>query len=145
MHFLYGYKPVASILAQVHTTRPLSNEKPVAMKLNVICYALLGLALVASLFSLHPVWMWLLLANLLTFLTYGGDKLAARKGWRRVPEATLLLFGALGGWLGALAAQQLFRHKTQKQPFKTWFILSVALNLAVVLGLWYWVYGRWIF
>ncbi|BEM42484.1 cyanate transport [Serratia marcescens] len=145
MHFLYGYKPVASILAQVHTTRPLSNEKPVAMKLNVICYALLGLALVASLFSLHPVWMWLLLANLLTFLIYGGDKLAARKGWRRVPEATLLLFGALGGWLGALAAQQLFRHKTQKQPFKTWFILSVALNLAVVLGLWYWVYGRWIF
>ncbi|BEO79954.1 cyanate transport [Serratia marcescens] len=145
MHFLYGYKPVASILAQVHTTRPLSNETPVAMKLNVICYALLGLALVASLFSLHPVWMWLLLANLLTFLIYGGDKLAARKGWRRVPEATLLLFGALGGWLGALAAQQLFRHKTQKQPFKTWFILSVALNLAVVLGLWYWVYGRWIF
>ena len=145
MHFLYGYKSVASILTQVHTTRPLSNEKPVAMKLNVICYALLGLALVASLFSLHPVWMWLLLANLLTFLIYGGDKLAARKGWRRVPEATLLLFGALGGWLGALAAQQMFRHKTQKQPFKTWFILSVALNLVAVLGLWYWVYGRWIF
>lgn len=145
MHFLYGYKPVASIVAQVHTTRPLSNKKPDAMKLNVICYALLGLALVASLFSLHPVWMWLLLANLLTFLIYGGDKLAARKGWRRVPEATLLLFGALGGWLGALAAQQLFRHKTQKQPFKTWFILSVALNLVAVLGLWYWVYGRWIF
>lgn len=62
-----------------------------------------------------------------------------------MPEATLLLFGALGGWLGALAAQQLFRHKTQKQPFKTWFILSVALNLVAVLGLWYWVYGRWIF
>ena len=145
MHFLYGYKPVASAAAQVHTTRPLSHEKPNAMKLNVICYALLGLALIASLFSPHPVWMGLLLANLLTFLIYGGDKLAARKGWRRVPETTLLLFGALGGWLGALLAQQLFRHKTQKQPFKTWFILSVALNLAAVLGLWYWVYGRWIF
>lgn len=50
------------------------------MKLNVICYALLGLALIASLFSPHPVWMWLLSANLLTFLIYGGDKLAARKG-----------------------------------------------------------------
>ena len=145
MHFLYGYKPVAYVATRVHTTRPLPNEKPDVMKLNVICYALLGLALIASLFSLHPVWMWLLLANLLTFLIYGGDKLAARKGWRRVPEATLLLFGALGGWLGALAAQQLFRHKTQKQPFKTWFILSVALNLMAVLGLWYWVCGRWIF
>ena len=49
------------------------------MKLNVICYALLGVALLASLFSLHPVWMWLLLANLLTFLIYGGDKLAAQR------------------------------------------------------------------
>lgn len=145
MHFLYGYKPVAYVAVRVHTTRPLPNERPDVMKLNVICYALLGVALLASLFSLHPVWMWSLLANLLTFLIYGGDKLAARKGWRRVPEATLLLFGALGGWLGALAAQQLFRHKTQKQPFKTWFILSVALNLVAVLGLWYWAYGRWIF
>ncbi|PYB40234.1 DUF1294 domain-containing protein, partial [Serratia marcescens] len=26
-----------------------------------------------------------------------------------------------------------------------WFILSVALNLVAVLGLWYWAYGRWIF
>ncbi|CAI0963155.1 DUF1294 domain-containing protein [Serratia entomophila] len=114
------------------------------MRLNVICYVLLGLALAASLFFPHPIMMWLLLANVLTLVIYGWDKLAAIKAWQRVPEVTLLLLGLAGGWLGALVAHQLFRHKTQKQPFKTWFVLSVALNLAATLALWYWVYGRWI-
>jgi uncharacterized membrane protein YsdA (DUF1294 family) len=49
---------------------------------------------------------------------------------------TLLVFGIVGGWVGAPVAQQLFRHKTQKQPFRTWFMLSVVLNvLVVVLGI----------
>ncbi|CAI2785521.1 Protein of uncharacterised function (DUF1294) [Serratia grimesii] len=114
------------------------------MKLNAVCYALLGLALIASLFFLHPIWMWWLLANLLTLVVYGADKFAARKGWQRVPESTLLVFGLVGGWVGAIAGQQLFRHKTQKQPFKSWFIVSVILNVVTTLAIWYWVYGRWI-
>jgi uncharacterized membrane protein YsdA (DUF1294 family) len=44
----------------------------------------------------------------------------------------LLLFGVVGGWGGAIAAQQLFRHKTQKQPFKTYFIISVIVNVSVI-------------
>uniref|UniRef100_UPI0035C77231 DUF1294 domain-containing protein n=1 Tax=Serratia quinivorans TaxID=137545 RepID=UPI0035C77231 len=63
------------------------------MKLNAVCYALLGLALIASLFFLHPIWMWWLLANLLTLVVYGADKFAARRSWQRVPESTLLVFG----------------------------------------------------
>ena len=63
---------------------------------------------------------------------YGADKMAARRAWRRVPESTLLLFGVVGGWGGAIAAQQLFSHKTQKQPFKTYFIISVIVNVSVI-------------
>ncbi|SQI36222.1 Protein of uncharacterised function (DUF1294) [Serratia plymuthica] len=70
------------------------------MKLNAVCYALLGLALIASLFFLHPIGMWWLLANLLTLLVYGADKFAARKGWQRVPESTLW---CLGWWGDGLA------------------------------------------
>lgn len=114
------------------------------MKLNAVCYALLGLALIASVFFLHSVWMWWLLVNLLTLVVYGADKLAARKGWQRVPESTLLVFGLVGGWIGAIVAQQWFRHKTQKQPFKSGFIVSVILNVVATLAIWYWVYGRWI-
>lgn len=56
------------------------------------------------------------------------------KSWRRVPEFTLLMFGVVGGWPGAIAGQQLFRHKTQKQPFKTYFIISVLLSISVMVA-----------
>ena len=108
------------------------------MKLNRICYGLLLLSLIASFWFLHPVRMWFLLVNALTFLVYGADKFAARRSWQRVPERTLLMFGLVGGWPGGLAAQQLFRHKTQKQPFKKWFVASVVLNIAVLAGV---IYG----
>ncbi len=43
--------------------------------------------------------------------------------------------GLVGGWPGAILGQQCFRHKTQKQPFRTWFFISVALNVAALAGL----------
>lgn len=110
--------------------------------MNFVCYALLVLAIGASLFTAHPVWTGLLLINLLTFFIYGADKFAARKGWQRVPEKNLLLFGVLGGWIGALAGQQLFRHKTLKQPFRTWFMLSIVLNIGIVALAMYWLHSR---
>ncbi|MFK3703601.1 DUF1294 domain-containing protein [Klebsiella sp. NPDC088457] len=104
------------------------------MNLNRCCYLLLACAAIGSILTSHPVAMWLLLANVLTLAIYGVDKMAARKAWRRVPESTLLLFGVVGGWAGAIAGQQLFRHKTQKQPFKTYFIVSVLLNIAAMVA-----------
>lgn len=112
------------------------------MKIHHLCYFLLAMALAGSLLSLHPWWTWLLLINLLTLLIYGADKLAATRGWQRVPEITLLMLGVLGGWIGGVLGQQLFRHKTQKQPFKTYFMLSVVVNLLVILLIGYWLYGR---
>lgn len=79
--------------------------------------------------------MWFLLANVLTLVIYGIDKTAARKTWRRVPESTLLVFGVVGGWPGAIVGQQLFRHKTQKQPFKTYFIISVLVSILVTVAI----------
>lgn len=110
------------------------------MNLNRFCYLFLALAAIGSLFSLHPFVMWCLLLNALTLIIYGIDKLAAVKSWQRVPEITLLFFGLIGGWVGAILGQQIFRHKTQKQPFKTYFIITVIVNLAVTIGAMYWVY-----
>lgn len=108
------------------------------MKLNYLCYGLLLVALVLSLNVAHPAVAWFLSASFVTLVIYGADKYAARKSWQRVPEKTLLLFGLAGGWPGALFAQQVFRHKTQKQPFKTWFMLSVVVNVLIVVGFVYW-------
>ncbi|EAY8356222.1 DUF1294 domain-containing protein [Salmonella enterica] len=104
------------------------------MYLNRFCYLLLISAAVGSIFTSHPV-AWFLLANVLTLAIYGIDKTAARKTWRRVPESTLLVFGVVGGWPGAIVGQQLFRHKTQKQPFKTYFIVSVIVSIVVTVAI----------
>ena len=71
------------------------------MNLNRCCYSLLIFAAIGCIFTAHPLVIWFLLANILTLLLYGVDKMAARKDWRRVPESTLLVFGVVGGWGGA--------------------------------------------
>ncbi len=110
------------------------------MNLNLVCYSLLLLTAVGSALLPYPLAMWFLLSSLLTWLIYGADKLAARKAWRRVPETTLLVLGLAGGWPGAILGQQCFRHKTQKQPFRTRFFISVALNVAALAGLYVGLY-----
>lgn len=108
-----------------------------AMTLNRFCYLLLFAAATGSLFTSNPLVMWFVLINMLTVVIYGADKMAAQKGLRRVPEITLLAFGVTGGWPGAILGQQLFRHKTQKQPFKTYFMLSVVVSIAAMAAVYH--------
>lgn len=53
-----------------------------------------------------------------TFIMYGLDKWAAKRGAQRTPENTLQFCTFLGGWPGALLAQQVFRHKSSKCSFQ---------------------------
>lgn len=68
----------------------------------------------------------------LSFLAYCLDKAAAGRDAQRAPENRLHMLDVLGGWPGALIAQQWFRHKTRKQPFQTLFWLTVVANVAGV-------------
>jgi uncharacterized membrane protein YsdA (DUF1294 family) len=70
-------------------------------------------------------------ASALSVAVYGIDKFAARRGGDRVPEAMLLSLGAIGGWPGAIVAQQAFRHKTVKRGFRALFWCTVIVNVAV--------------
>jgi uncharacterized membrane protein YsdA (DUF1294 family) len=58
--------------------------------------------------------------NAMTFVAFWIDKTAARNGWRRVGESTLMSFVAIGGSVGGKLGQHLLRHKTIKQPFARW-------------------------
>ncbi len=69
-----------------------------------------------------------LAASILAYLTYAIDKSAARNNRRRIAEDTLHLFGLIGGWPGALAAQKMFRHKSSKASFQGVFWTTVVLN-----------------
>lgn len=46
---------------------------------------------------MNHILYYLVLINVITFLIYGIDKLKAKKGKWRIPEATLLILAILGG------------------------------------------------
>lgn len=67
-------------------------------------------------------------ASLAAFIAYAADKSAARNERWRVPENTLHLLALLGGWPGALIAQNRLRHKSSKTSFLVVFWATVLLN-----------------
>ena len=109
-----------------------------------IVRACLFLALVGGLGiagELPPAVPMVYMAGSLTaFALHWADKTAAQAGRRRTPEDTLLVIGLLGGWPGALVAQQLVRHKSRKTSFQLMFWLTVVLNCAVLA--WFWSVQR---
>ncbi|MCU7977742.1 DUF1294 domain-containing protein [Shewanella sp. SW36] len=70
--------------------------------------------------------------SLLTFIAYAIDKSAAKRNKWRTKESTLHLLALMGGWPGALFAQNLLRHKSIKASFRNVFWLTVVANLAVL-------------
>jgi uncharacterized membrane protein YsdA (DUF1294 family) len=77
---------------------------------------------------------WLIAINLVTGVAYALDKVAARRGGRRIRERTLWLLCFLGGVGGAWLVFFGMRHKTQHRSF--WIVQSVATVLWVGLVLW---------
>lgn len=84
-----------------------------------------------------PPWLgwWYMGTSAVCAVVYATDKSAARKGRWRTSESTLLSLGLLGGWPGAVVAQQLLRHKTSKVSFQRAFWGTTALNVGVVVAL----------
>lgn len=70
---------------------------------------------------------WLVTISLVAFAAYGWDKTSARRGAFRIPELTLHALSGFGGFVGAFAGQQFFRHKTRNVVFKIVYALSAAL------------------
>ena len=97
--------------------------------------ALLGLIGATALGLVPPVLTGAyFVLSVVSYAMYALDKDAAGRDARRTPENSLHLADLLGGWPGALIAQQQFRHKTIKQPFQVVFWITVILNIA---GAWW--------
>jgi uncharacterized membrane protein YsdA (DUF1294 family) len=71
----------------------------------------------------------LLAVNCAAFVAFWWDKRLAEAGARRISERTLLGLALVGGSLGAISAQQIFRHKTRKEPFRSLLYLIVLLQI----------------
>ena len=104
-----------------------------------VALAVAFLALLAALGALDRVGVAVALLyaalSVVSFGLYAADKSAAQRGAWRVRESTLHIADLLGGWPGGLVARHAFRHKTRKQPFRTVFWCTVAVNVAVLVWL----------
>ena len=111
------------------------QEPNTAMPLLLFALFLAGVILLGHL-PIAVAALYLLL-SLFTYLLYAHDKRAARHRRWRTRESTLHLLALLGGWPGAMLAQQRLRHKSSKASFRFWYRGTVAANLGLLIGLHY--------
>ena len=76
-----------------------------------------------------------LVFSFIAFFAYWLDKSASVEGRWRTQESTLQFFSLIGGWPGALIAQQLLRHKSRKRSFQAGFWFAVSINIAMLAWL----------
>jgi uncharacterized membrane protein YsdA (DUF1294 family)/cold shock CspA family protein len=74
-------------------------------------------------------------ASVVCFVVYAVDKSAAAADRWRVSEDTLLGLGLIGGWPGAIVAQQVLRHKSNKASFRAKFWATVIANVLAFISL----------
>lgn len=85
---------------------------------------------------------WHLAVSALCFAAYGLDKRLAKHGpGNRIPEFTLLVIGAIGGWPGGVLAQNVFRHKTRKTSFQIKFWLCALVHVGIIASAFYLSHG----
>ncbi|MEY2849718.1 MAG: hypothetical protein RI885_2385 [Actinomycetota bacterium] len=125
----------ALLVQRVGLAVPRARSRSRWTKQNPISYvailAFITLYLIVDIYWDVPVWVaaLYLATSLLCVIVYAADKRAAVVGRWRISESTLLALGLLGGWPGAIVAQQLLRHKTRKRSFQWAFWGCVALNV----------------
>ena len=81
---------------------------------------------------------YLLIINVFAFVSYGLDKLNAKRNSPRVSERTLLLLALVGGGVGAWFGMLVWRHKTKHAKFR----FGVPILLLLQVALYWWIIVR---
>ncbi len=109
--------------------------KAFSIALSFIFLSLLIMGYVNHLVSINLLAVYVV-ASVATFIVYAWDKYQALRQGHRISEKTMHALTLIGGWPGALIAQQWLRHKTLKKPFRRWFWLGMVANTSA-LSYWY--------
>lgn len=130
------YKAInVSLVGDRHSQHksPKQSRKLGSLITSVFCVALALLTLL----KLLPVEVLLLyiVASLIAFVFYAVDKSAAQNNRWRTPENHLHILALIGGWPGALFAQNKLRHKSSKNAFKNVFWVTVVINMSAFFWL----------
>jgi len=96
----------------------------------LIFMSIVGISVLFADIPIQVLYVYLVV-SIVTIIFYALDKSAARRGAWRTPENTLHALALIGGWPGAMIAQQTLRHKSSKRSFRVVFWLTVVLNCGV--------------
>ena len=78
---------------------------------------------------------YVLVVSLISVIITVFDKKIAGTGKRRIPEATLLLWSALGGSIAMYLTMHAIRHKTQHKKFMIGIPLIIVLQVVAIVSL----------
>ncbi len=81
----------------------------------------------------------LIVWNIFVFAVYKVDKINAKRGYRRVSEATLLAIAFLMGAPGAAIGMRFCRHKTKKLKFRILMPIAFTINILAWVLIYYYV------
>lgn len=87
-----------------------------------------------DIFSVRNIIIYLIVINLIAFLSMFIDKKKAKWGRWRIPEDTLFLYAILGGTIGSIAGMYTFRHKTKKPKFYVGMPALLILQILAVVA-----------
>ena len=77
--------------------------------------------------------MYFCVISLIAIFVTLSDKIKAKRGKWRIPEATLLLLSAFGGSFAMYLTMKLIRHKTQHKRFMLGIPIMMLFHLIVLL------------
>lgn len=87
-----------------------------------------------NIFNIQNIIIYLIIINLIGFLSMFIDKKKAKYGRWRIPENTLFLYAILGGTVGSLIGMYVFRHKTKKPKFSIGMPALLILQIIAVIA-----------
>ena len=86
-----------------------------------------------QIFSIRNIAIYLIIINLVGFLSMLIDKKKAERGSWRIKESTLLIIAVLGGSIGSMAGMYTFRHKTQKPRFYVGLPIILITQILIII------------
>lgn len=77
---------------------------------------------------------YLVIVNLVGFVSMWNDKRKAKLGKWRTPEHELIMIAVLGGSVGALLGMKKFRHKTKHVKFYVGIPVILGIQIMLIVS-----------
>lgn len=78
------------------------------------------------------IWIYLILVNVISFLTFFIDKRRSKNRAYRISESFLITISIIGGSLGSILGMKIFHHKTKKTKFSFGLPIIFLFNIGCI-------------